>query len=347
VSRTMPEIAGIKAYDPTGVDEIVAQAGLPAFRAKQLKGWIYGKGACSYDEMTNLPKAMREQLAESYPLHRAEIAKVVKSSDGTRKYLVKYSDETLVEAVGIPSGDRLTVCFSTQAGCSMGCAFCATGKGGFHRNLAPGEIFDQVALIADDFGQRVTNAVAMGQGEPFLNYEAVIGALRYMNADYGLGIGARRLTVSTCGIIPMIRRLASEPEQFTLAVSLHSAVQNTRDKLMTNVSNYTLDRLRDSLISYSDATGRRPTLEYAMINSVNDTDEELEALIAFCRKMLCHVNLIPLNKVQGSGYLPSRAERVKLFEQELNSKGIETTVRSSRGKDIQGACGQLRQDYME
>lgn len=346
MSRTAPEIAGIKAFDPEGIDELLNGMGLPSFRSKQLKGWIYGKQASSYDEMTNLPKAMRESLAKDYPLKRASIESVVKSKDGTRKYLIRYSDDTLVEAVGIPSKDRLTVCFSTQAGCAMGCAFCATGKGGFFRNLAPGEIFDQVSLISEDFGQRVSNAVAMGQGEPFNNYDSVIGALRFMNAEYGMNIGARHLTISTCGIVPMIRRLASEGEQFTLAVSLHTAVQRTRDKLLPNVSQYTLERLRDSLVSYSETTGRRPTFEYAMIAGVNDTEEELQALIGFCKKLLCHINLIPLNKVQESGYKPSDIERVKYFEKSLNSKGIETTIRASRGKDIQGACGQLRRDYI-
>ena len=169
MSRILPDIAGIKAYDPAGLDELVAELGMPAFRAKQLKSWIYEKHAASYDEMTNLPKALRAELAERYPLHRASIERKQVSADGTRKYLIKYSDGTLVEAVGIPSKNRLTVCFSTQAGCAMGCIFCATGKGGFSRNLAPGEIFDQVALISDDFGQRVTNAVAMRQREPFMN----------------------------------------------------------------------------------------------------------------------------------------------------------------------------------
>ena len=343
MSRTVPEIAGIKAYDKEGIDELVKELGLPAFRSKQLVEWIYGKGAASYEDMTNLPKALRERLAAEQPLYRAEVARKLVSQDGSRKYLVRYQDGTLVEAVGIPGKNRLTVCFSTQAGCAMNCAFCATGKGGFTRNLAPGEIFDQVALIGEDFGKRVTNVVAMGQGEPFANYEATIAAARFMNAENGLNVGARHITISTCGVIPMIRRFAGEPEQFTLAISLHSAVQKTRNKLMPSMRQYELDRLRDSIVSYSETTGRRPTFEYAMVAGINDTDEELDALVEYCRKMLCHVNLIALNRVPGSRYQPSDEERIELFSETLNRHGIETTVRNSRGSDIDGACGQLMQ----
>lgn len=345
MSRTVPDIAGIKAYDRAGIAELVTDLGLPAFRAKQLEEWLYAKRASSYDEMTNLPKQLREQLAEQHPLHVATIEHKLVSEDGARKYVIRYADGALVEAVGIPSKNRLTVCFSTQAGCAMECAFCATGKGGFLRNLAPGEIVDQVMLVGDDFGRRVTNAVAMGQGEPFNNYDATLGALRFLNMSNGANIGARHMTISTCGVIPMIRRLALEPEQFTLAVSLHSAVQRTRDKIMPGVSAYGLDRLRDSLVSYSEATGRRPTFEYALMYGINDSPEERDALVDYCKRMLCHVNLIPLNKVEGSRFKPSDPSRVQEFCDALTSKGIEATIRNSRGADIQGACGQLIQNY--
>jgi 23S rRNA (adenine2503-C2)-methyltransferase len=345
MTRILPDIAGIKAFDIAGLEQLIEEIGQPKFRTKQLVEWIYGKGVSSYDDMTNLPKTMREQLAADYPLHVAEIEKMLKSQDGTRKYLIRYSDGTLVEAVGIPTKTRLTVCISTQAGCPMQCVFCATGKGGFSRNLAPGEIFDQVSLIADDFERRVTNVVAMGQGEPFLNYEASIGAARFCNSPSGANIGARHITISTSGIVPMIRKFSSEPEQFTLAVSLHSAVQNTRDKIMPGLKGYDLTRLRSSIDSYGQSTGRRPTIEYAMMDGVNDSDDELDALVDFCKGMLCHVNLIPLNKIDSKWFRPSRPERVELFAETLNSKGIETSVRNSRGSDIQGACGQLMQIY--
>ena len=345
MTRILPDIAGIKAFDIEGLEQLIEEIGQPKFRTKQLVEWIYGKGVSSYDDMTNLPKTMREQLAADYPLHVAEIEKKLKSQDGTRKYLIRYSDGTLVEAVGIPTKTRLTVCISTQAGCPMQCVLCATGKGGFSRNLAPGEIFDQVSLIADDFERRVTNVVAMGQGEPFLNYEASIGAARFLNSPSGANIGARHITISTSGIVPMIRKFSSEPEQFTLAVSLHSAVQNTRDKIMPGLKGYDLSRLRSSIDSYGQSTGRRPTIEYAMMDGVNDSDDELDALVDFCKGMLCHVNLIPLNNIDSKWFRPSKPERVELFAETLNSKGIETSVRNSRGSDIQGACGQLMQIY--
>ena len=197
--------------------------------------WVYGRGASSYDQMTDLPAGLRESLAGRLALPVPTVVDRQVSADGTRKYLLELADGSTVETVGLPAGDRLTVCFSTQAGCAMGCAFCATGQSGLTRDLGPGEMVDQVRVVADDFGARVTNAVAMGQGEPFANYDATLGALRLMNSPDGLGIGARHLTVSTCGLASAITRFATEPEQFTLAVSLHSARQPTRDRLMPGV----------------------------------------------------------------------------------------------------------------
>jgi 23S rRNA (adenine2503-C2)-methyltransferase len=252
-----------------------------------------------------------------------------------------------VETVGLPSGDRLTVCFSTQAGCAMGCAFCATGTGGLVRDLGPGEMVDQVRVVADDYGRRVSNAVAMGQGEPFANYDATLGGLRFMNADSGLGIGARHLTVSTCGLIAGIARFAEEPEQFTLAVSLHSAVQETRDRLMPGVRALGLPSLRAALVAYAEKTGRRPSLEYALIDGVNDSPAELSALVGFCRGMLVHVNLIPVNPVTDTDFARSPTQRLLAFERGLSDAGIEVSVRSERGADIDAACGQLRQRATE
>jgi 23S rRNA (adenine2503-C2)-methyltransferase len=343
MERTTSEIAGIKAFDEQGIIALMKDLGQPAFRAKQLIQWIYAKGAHSYDEMTNLPAALRDELAARYPLFVPELEERLVSKDGSRKYLVRFADGTSVETVGIPSNHRLTVCVSTQAGCNMGCAFCATGKLGLIRSLAPGEICDQVRIVADDFGERPTNVVTMGQGEPFMNYDSVLGALRFLNSPDGFNIGARHLTVSTCGILPMIRRFAAEPEQFTLAISLHSAVQKTRNRLMPGVRNYTLDRLHDSVAAYGEKTRRRPSFEYALIAGQNDTDEELEALVEFCKNMLCHVNLIPLNTVSGTGLKPSTRERAEEFATALGRTGIEVSIRNSRGSDICGACGQLKQ----
>ncbi len=343
MERPTVDVAGIKSYSSQGLKDLMQELKQPAFRAKQLEQWLYGKGARSYDEMSNLPAGLRDTLADQSPLFTPKVIEREVSADKTRKYLLELGDGTRIETVGLPNNHRLTVCFSTQAGCGMACAFCATGKNGLTRNLAPGEMVDQIRIVAEDFGERPTNAVAMGQGEPFANYDNVLAALRFLNSENCFNIGARHLTVSTCGLLPMIRRFAGEPEQFTLAVSLHSAVQLTRNRLMPGVRKYTLDRLRDSLVSYGESTGRRPSLEYALIAGQNDSDEELEALLRFCTKMLCHVNLIPVNSVSGTGFKPSPPERVEEFARALGRAGIEVSIRTPRGSDIAGACGQLKQ----
>lgn len=339
----MDDDAGIKSLDRAGLEALAADLGQPRFRARQLEHWLYGRGARSFAEMTDLPTGLRETLAGRFAFPVPRIAARQESADGTRKYLVELAGGTTVETVGLPAGDRLTVCFSTQAGCAMGCSFCATGMSGLARNLAPGEMVDQVLVVADDFGRRVTNAVAMGQGEPFANYEATLGALRFLNASEDLGIGARHITVSTCGLVTGIRRFAEEPEQFTLAVSLHSAVQSTRDRIMPGVRGIPLPALREALVHYAEKTGRRPSLEYALIDGVNDTDAELRALIGFARGMLVHVNLIPVNPVAESGFGRTPDDRVRAFERALGDAGVEVSVRAERGTDIDAACGQLRQ----
>lgn len=325
------------------IAEFVAQRGQATYRTRQLVRWLYGRGATSFDDMSDLPSEFREALEEEFHIGRAQVAQRQVSADGTRKYLVQLEDGVSVETVGLPDDERLTVCFSVQAGCAMGCTFCATGRSGLVRDLNAGEIVRQVRLVADDFGERVTNAVAMGQGEPFANYDQVLAALRFMNADDGLGIGARHLTVSTCGLLAGIRRFSEEPEQFTLAVSLHSAVTDTRSALMPGVRAVSLTALRKALIEYSSATGRRPTLEYALIEGVNDTAAELEALVAFARGLLVHVNLIPVNQVEGSAARRSGAVRAKAFRDTLAAVGVEASIRAERGADIDAACGQLRQ----
>ena len=341
------DVAGIKSLDRTGLEELVADLGQPRFRAKQLERWLYGRGARSFAEMTDLPAGLRDTLAGRLTLPFPAILKRQESTDGTRKYLVELADGATVETVGLPAGDRLTVCFSTQAGCAMGCSFCATGIAGLTRDLGPGEMVDQVRLVADDFGRRVSNAVAMGQGEPFANYDATLGALRFLNSAEDLNIGARHITISTCGLVTGIRRFAEEPEQFTLAVSLHSAVQETRDKLMPGVRAIKLPALREALVEYAEKTGRRPSLEYALIAGVNDTRGELSALIRFSRGLLVHVNLIPVNAVRESGFTRSPDERVTTFQKELHMSGVEVSVRAERGADIDAACGQLRQRVTE
>ena len=333
----------IEALTSTGIAAAMDALGEPRYRARQVVRWLYARGAASFDEMTDLPVALRERLATRFIVRGAVIEASQTSSDGTRKYLVRFGDGTAVETVGLPDEGRLTVCFSTQAGCAMGCTFCATGRGGFSRDLLPGEIARQVLLVARDFGRRVTNAVAMGQGEPFANYDAVLGALRLLNSPDALGIGARHLTVSTCGLLAQLRRFATEPEQFTLAVSLHSAVQTTRDRLMPGLRGVGVGALRQSLIEYASETGRRPSLEYTLIAGVNDSDAELESLVEFCRGMLVHVNLIAVNPAGGGSFSRSSADRARRFRDRLVATGTEATIRVERGGDIDAACGQLRQ----
>lgn len=333
----------IKTLSRAGLEGALRDLGEPAWRVTQLVRWLYQRGAASFEEMTDLPAALRETLSACLSLSVPSIVERQVSSDGTRKYLLRLADGVTVEAVGLPTAGRLTVCFSTQAGCAIGCAFCATGRSGLVRDLSAGEMVDQLTTVTRDFGERVSNAVAMGQGEPFANYEATLVALRFMNAKDGIGIGARHITVSTCGLLPGIRRFATEPEQFTLAVSLHSAVQATRDRLMPGVRMYPLRPLKVELAAYAEATGRRPTLEFALVGGVNDTPGELSALTRFCDGLLCHVNLIPVNPVEGSKLARPARDAAVRFREALMRAGIEASVRVERGTDIDAACGQLRQ----
>lgn len=333
----------IRLLDLEELQNLVKELGQPAFRSKQLNEWIHEKNACSFDEMTNLPVAMREKLSERFSFNvPVELVKQV-SKDGSRKYLLQFADGVSVETVGMPNRNKLAVCISSQAGCAMGCAFCATGLAGLSRSLTAQEMVDQVLHVSRDFGERVTSVVFMGQGEPFANFDATIDALRALNDPDGLAIGARHLTVSTCGVIPGIRRFAELPEQFTLAISLHSAVQGTRNQLMPGVKKYTLPRLHEAIQLYVEKTGRRPTYEFAMIDGINDTNPEMQALIDFCAGTLCHVNLIQLNNIPDSPFRPSPIEKVETLQRRLTMHGVETTIRNSRGSDIDAACGQLKQ----
>ena len=340
----------ITKYNISDIEKIIADLGQAKFRAKQLTEWILIKGARSYDEMTNLPKALRDTLKNTYPLKRASIIERRVSNDGTRKYVIKLADSCLVETVGMPSlkdDDHLSVCFSTQVGCAMACSFCATGKEGLSRNLSSIEMIEQILIVQEDFNTRVSNVVSMGQGEPFQNYDAVLEALRFFNAKNGFGIGARHITISTCGIIKGINRISDETEQFTLAVSLHSANQKLRDEIMPRCKSQTLVQLKKALQDYVSKTGRRPSLEYTMIAGVNDRQKDLDELIAFTDGLLCHVNLIPLNDIPSSPFKPSSAKTYKHWIASLAQHGVETTVRNSRGSDIDGACGQLKNTLLQ
>ena len=377
----MPDPIGIKRYSIPELRALLASWGEPTFRATQLLRWLYADGASSYQDMSNLSKSLRRRLEEDEPLYLPEIVDRQVSADRARKYVLRLADGLCVETVGIPDRERLTVCFSTQVGCSMGCLFCTTGSGGLSRSLYAGEMVDQLTIVSGDMGLRVTNAVAMGEGEPFANYDATLAALRIMNSPDGPGIGARHLTVSTCGLIKQVDRFAQEPEQFTLAVSLHSAVQSTRDMLMPALANQPLDALRQSLVRYTEKTGRRLSFEVVLIDTVNDTPHEIAAMLEFAQGLLCHINLIPLNRMieacpdaaapldetdkrspalrsapyahgvmrrpvsratRGFELVPSSYERVSEIAAAIQRTGLECSIRRSRGLDIQGACGQLK-----
>ena len=333
----------IEAYSIEELHSLFKQLKEPTFRAQQLIEWLYLKNASSYTDMTNLSKALRENLSANYPLIRPKIVDQQVSQDGTNKFVLSYYDGAQVEMVAIPSTDgRLTVCCSSQVGCPMNCSFCATGKEGFTRNLSMGEIVEQVLIAQKIVQTRVSNIVVMGQGEPFLNYNNTISALRTLNSERLLNIGARHITISTCGITSGIMQLGNEPEQFTLAISLHSAVQDTRDTLMPSVSTTSLKQLRQALVQYIQNTNRRVTLEYALIKGINDQPEDLKALESFCEGLLCHINLIPLNKIADSIFQPASESVMNAWRNSLQKNKIEVSVRNSRGSDIAGACGQLK-----
>lgn len=337
-------------YSAQELEQLVIGLGQPRFRTKQLIQWLYKHGVSSYDQMNNLPGALRTQLEETAPLVPPKIVDKQISADGTRKFLLELSDGCQVETVGIPSRDmnahgeprRLTVCFSTQVGCPMRCSFCATGREGFTRNLTPGEMVWQVIVCQREFGKRVSNVVAMGQGEPFLNYDNVLAALHYMNSADALEIGARHISLSTCGIIPGIQRFGEEAEQFTLAISLHSAIQDVRDRLMPGCTSTKLPELKEALKDYQRNSGRRITFEYLMIKGETDDKASLEALVDFCWELQAHVNLLKINHIDGSPLEPTPKRQLEWFQKSLEDAGIETTIRDSRGADIDGACGQLK-----
>lgn len=335
----------IETYTTAQLSSLIKDVGQPAYRSKQLIEWLYHRDVSSYDDMTNLPKKLREYLSQCAPLFHPEIINRRISKDGTRKYVFQLFDGECVEAVGIPSfgsKDRLTVCFSTQVGCAMACRFCATGSEGYTRNLGPGEIIRQILAVQNDMGERVTNIVGMGQGEPFFNFDNVVDALSIANSAQSLEIGARHITVSTCGIIPGIQRFAGIPKQYTLAVSLHAARQEVRDELMPRTATFPLGDLKKSLISYVERTNRRVTLEYLLIDGINDSPADMRALERFCSGLLCHINFLPMNAVESSPFQPSPHNVVIAWLDHFNNNHIEATLRTSRGSDIEGACGQLK-----
>lgn len=322
------------------------EIGEKPFRAKQLYQWMHQKLARDYEEMTNLPKSLRDFCRENYSYTSLRLVQVQESKiDGTRKYLFALADDNLVESVWMKYKHGNSVCISSQVGCRMGCRFCASTLDGLERSLLSGEMLDQIYAITRLTGERVSNVVVMGTGEPLDNYENLLQFLRMLTDEEGLHISQRNVTVSTCGIVPKMRELADEQLQITLALSLHATTDEKRKRLMPIANQYSIEELMDACGYYFDKTGRRLTFEYSLVGGVNDADEDAEELIALARHLNCHINLIPVNPIREREYIQSEGKRIESFRHRLEKHRINVTVRREMGRDIDGACGQLRRRY--
>ena len=320
--------------------------GQPKFRSQQIYGWLH-KGIVCFDEMKNIPKPLREKLAEECTLNVAEVIKCqVSKLDGTRKYLLRFDDGNCVESVFMRYNHGNTVCISTQVGCRMGCVFCASTKRGLVRNLLPSEMLAELYAIINDAGEKISNIVLMGTGEPLDNYDNVIKFLSLVNDERGLNIGMRHISLSTCGLCDKIDKLAKENLSITLSVSLHAPTDEARSAIMPVNRAYGVKRLISECKAYFDATSRRISFEYTMISGKTDKTEQAKQLADLLSGFPCHVNLIPLNKISEGDLSPSTPDEIKRFKEILESKGITATVRRSLGADIDAACGQLRQNYI-
>ena len=334
--------------DSAELEQFIIEMGEPGFRAKQLFEWIHGKHAADFAEMTNLPKTLREKLESTAKLPRTEVVrKLVSQKDGTRKYLFALENGSVIESVLMKYEYGNTVCISTQAGCRMGCQFCASTLDGVERSLTAGEMLSQVYEIQKDCGERVSGVVLMGSGEPLDNYENVLKFLRLINDRKGQNMGQRHITLSTCGLIDKIYELAEENLQMTLAVSLHAPNDGIRNSIMPISRANPMDTLLSACRAYAEKTKRRITFEYAMMQGVNDSDACARELAGRLRHMLCHVNLIPVNDVKERAFVKSSDERVRRFAAILQDNSVETTVRRRLGSDIDAACGQLRRGYLK
>ncbi len=323
----------------TQLTQWVQEQGQPSYRGKQLHQWLYQKGAKSLLDISVFPKKWRETTQE-YPIGRSTMDYCTTATDKTRKYLLRLQDGLTIETVGIPSSKRLTVCVSSQVGCPMACDFCATGKGGFTRNLQAHEIVDQVLTVQEDFNRRVSNVVFMGMGEPLINLEQVTAAVKSLNQD--VGIGQRSLTISTVGLPDKIRQLAHHQLQVTLAVSLHASNQKLRQQLIPSARHYPLHQLLGECREYVAITKRRVTFEYVLLAKVNDLPEHAQQLANHLRGFQSHVNLIPYNPITEADYQRPHQLRIEAFSQSLKNQGIAVSVRYSRGLQADAACGQLR-----
>lgn len=335
----------IKSMTLPEMGEVLKAWGQPAFRAKQVFTWLH-KGVGRYQEMTNLPQSLRQQLEESYPLYRPQVVRKQQSQkDGTIKYLWRLSDGNCVETVLMRYHYGNTVCISTEVGCAMGCAFCASTLGGLVRRLEPHEMLDQVLFTQIDSGLPVSHIVLMGIGEPLDNFDNVLRFLELVNSPDGMNISMRHISLSTCGLVPKIDKLAEHKLQLTLSVSLHAPTNEIRNTIMPVNKAYPVEALLAACRRYYEATGRRISFEYAMIHGVNDTEAAAKQLLQDLKGLPAHVNLIPLNHVEESPLKPSTRQAVQRFQKLLEDGGVPATVRRTLGGDIDASCGQLRRKY--
>ncbi|MGB8353212.1 MAG: 23S rRNA (adenine(2503)-C(2))-methyltransferase RlmN [Chthoniobacteraceae bacterium] len=335
------------------LDELEArlrELGQPAYRGKQVMQWLYQKRAKSFAEMTDLPAALREKLVEEFAFDDLDPVRKLGSEDTTRKYLFKLSDGSLIESVLIPASpslygetsDRRTICVSTQVGCAYGCKFCASGLDGFSRNLHAGEIVEQILRVEEIGGEKINNIVFMGMGEPMANFDNLMRAITIINAPWGIGLGARHITVSTSGIAPRIRDFADQPLQIRLAISLHGATDEVRQQIMPVNKKYNLETLLDACAYYQQRKKQRLTFEYILIDGINDSEEQAVALAAHAKRLEAKVNLIPYNKVEGLPWDRPSIRRQDAFLDILKRQHVVATIRREKGGDIDAACGQLR-----
>ncbi|SHJ76823.1 23S rRNA (adenine(2503)-C(2))-methyltransferase RlmN [Paramaledivibacter caminithermalis] len=343
----MKKMIDLRSCSIEELEDLSVQMGEKKFRGRQIFNWI-NKGIDNIDEMANLPKTFKNKLKMVSYVNNMDILKVLESKvDGTRKYLLLLKDGNIIESVLMRYKHGNTICVSTQVGCKMGCGFCASTIDGIIRNLNSGEITGQVLSIQKDIGQRISNVVLMGSGEPLDNYEEVLKFMKLINDPLGLNVSMRNITLSTCGIVPKLLELAEEKLQITLAISLHAPNDELRNKIMPINKKYNIEELLNSCKKYSKKTNRRITFEYSLIKGFNDKEDCAIELARRLKDILCHVNLIPLNEVKEKQFKGSTRERAYEFQKILRKNGIEATIRRELGSDIDAACGQLRKRYME
>lgn len=339
--------ADLKSLDLEELTDVFYELGEKKYRALQTFKWIHEKMISSIDDITELPKELRDKLKSNYLFSQLEIVKRLDSKyDDTSKYLFKLEDGNIIESVMMKYKHGTTLCLSTQVGCRMGCEFCASTKDGLVRNLLPGEILEQFYLIQKDQGEIISNIVLMGSGEPLDNYKNIIKFLKIIHHKEGQNLGYRHITISTCGIVPRIYDLAEEEIPINLSISLHSPFDEERKKIMPIAKKYSIEQIISACNHYINKTNRRITFEYTLISGVNDRISDASEIVKLLKGMLCHVNLIPLNNVKEFKYNKSDNKTVNNFKDFLTKNGISTTIRREMGADVNAACGQLRRDYL-